>query len=152
MKISNSLSQINQIPDWYLSISKGNGEDPDPSSGQTTENVSDSLSNSLSPNPSENFKLSFSDQQKVLWIRWFALFLPLYQIGGLVLFCGDRRCYDGGFGMGILCGGSMVVCGGMVYWVYDFFFGGGFTSGGVVCSAAVVEWGCWGFLFCFDFL
>ena len=33
-----------------------------------------------------------------------------------------------------------------------FFFGGGFTSGGVVCSAAVVEWGCWGFLFCFDFL
>ena len=55
--------------------------------------------------------------------------------------------------MGILCGGSMVVCGGMVYWVYDFFFfGGGFTSGGVVCSAAVVEWGCWGFLFCFDFL
>ena len=22
----------------------------------------------------------------------------------------------------------------------------------VVCSAVVVEWGCWGFLFCFDFL
>ena len=22
----------------------------------------------------------------------------------------------------------------------------------VVCSATVVEWGCWGFLFCFDFL
>ena len=21
-----------------------------------------------------------------------------------------------------------------------------------MCSAAVVEWGCWGFLFCFDFL
>ena len=46
----------------------------------------------------------------------------------------------------------------LVYWVYDFFF----LAMGllvvvvvvvvVVCSAAVVEWGCWGFLFCFDFL
>ena len=38
------------------------------------------------------------------------------------MFRGDWRCYGGGFGMGILRGGSMVVCGGMVYWVYDFFF------------------------------
>ena len=45
-------------------------------------------------------------------IRWFALFLSLYQIGGLVLFRGDRRCYGGGFGMGILRGGFMLVCGG----------------------------------------
>ena len=40
------------------------------------------------------------------------LSLPLYQIGGLVLFRGDRRCYGGGLGMGILRGGFMVVCGG----------------------------------------
>ena len=33
----------------------------------------------------------------------------------MVLFRGDRRCYGGGFGMGILHGGSMVVCGGVVY-------------------------------------
>ena len=41
----------------------------------------------------------------------------------------------------------------LVYWVYDFFF---FLAVGllvvVVCGATVVEWGCWGFLFCFDFL
>ena len=66
----------------------------------------------------------------MLWIWWFAFFLLLYQIGGLVLFCGDQRCYGGGFGIGILRGGSMVV---LVYWVYDFFFfGGGFTRGGGV--------------------
>ena len=44
--------------------------------------------------------------------RWFALFPPLYQIDGLVLFRGDRQCYGSGFGMGFLHGGSMVVCGG----------------------------------------
>ena len=41
----------------------------------------------------------------------------------------------------------------LVYWVYDFFF---FLAVGLlvvgVCGATVVEWGCWGFLFCFDFL
>ena len=46
--------------------------------------------------------------------------------------------------MGFLRGGSMVV---LVYWVYDFIF-----LVVVVCSAAMVEWGYWGFLFCFDFL
>ena len=39
----------------------------------------------------------------------------------------------------------------LVYWVYDFFLAVGLLVV-VVCSAAVVEWGCWGFLFCFDFL
>ena len=58
----------------------------------------------------------------MLWVRWFAFFLPLYQIGGLVLFRGDRRRYGGGFGMGILRGKYMVVCGSVVYWVYDFVF------------------------------
>ena len=53
--------------------------------------------------------------------------------------------------MGILCGGSMVVCGGMVYWVYDFFFLAVGLLVVVVCSAAVVEWGCCGFLFCLEF-
>ena len=55
---------------------------------------------------------SLSLKSAVLWIRWFALFLPLYQIGGLVLFRGDRQCYGSGFGMGFLRGGFMVVCGG----------------------------------------
>ena len=58
--------------------------------------------------------LSLSLRSAVLWIRWFALFLPFYQIGGLVFFRGDRQCYGGGFGMGILHGGSMVVYGGVV--------------------------------------
>ena len=40
----------------------------------------------------------------------------------------------------------------LVYWVYDFFFLAVGLLVVVVCSAAVVEWGCWGFLFCFDFL
>ena len=39
----------------------------------------------------------------------------------------------------------------LAYWVYDFFLAVGLLVV-VVCSAAVVEWGCWGFLFCFDFL
>ena len=51
--------------------------------------------------------------------------------------------------MGILRGGSVVV---LVYWVYDFFFLAVGLLVVVVCSATVVEWGCWGFLFCFDFL
>ena len=67
----------------------------------------------------------------MLWIWWFALFLPLYQIDGLVLFHGDRRCYGGGFGMGILRGGSMVVSGGQ-WWCW-------FTSdGGVQCNGGGV--------------
>ena len=67
------------------------------------------------------------------------------------MFRGDQRCYGGGFGMGILRGGSMVVCGGASLLGLCFFF---FMVDllVVVCSAAVVEWGCWGFLFCFDFL
>ena len=51
--------------------------------------------------------------------------------------------------MGFLRGGSMVV---LVYWVYDFIFLVVGLLVVVVCSAAMVEWVCWGFLFCFDFL
>ena len=40
----------------------------------------------------------------------------------------------------------------LVYWVYDFFFLAVGLLVVVVCSAAVVEWGCCGFLFCLDFL
>ena len=40
----------------------------------------------------------------------------------------------------------------LVYWVYDFFFLAGGLPVVVVCSAAVVDWGCWDFLFFFDFL
>ena len=41
----------------------------------------------------------------------------------------------------------------LVYWVYDFFFLVlGLLVVVVVCSAAVVGWDYWVFIFCFDFL
>ena len=40
----------------------------------------------------------------------------------------------------------------LVYWVYDFFFLAVGLLVVVVCYATMVEWVCWGFLFCFDFL
>ena len=54
--------------------------------------------------------------------------------------------------MGILRGGSMVVCGGAGLLGLRFFFLAVGLLVVVVCSAAVVEWGCCGFLFCLDFL